>query len=153
MRHAEAADLRYILSLSRKAFNKYGPYEKIVDRWFESSVTITCLALMKERPAGFAMLSVPAYGWYGPGVSELLAIAVEPGKRKLGIGNLLLREVERRAEELKVEILVLHTATENIPGRKLFEKHGFTSFEVKKNFYPNGQDALMMYKDIVSSLY
>jgi ribosomal-protein-alanine N-acetyltransferase len=109
---------------------------------------MTFLALMEGRPVGFAMLSRLKGVWYLPHVSELLAIAVEPEKWKRGIGDLLMKEIQRKAEELEVEMLVLHTAIENLPGQKLFKKYGFVPLDIKKNFYPKGQDAIMMYKDI-----
>jgi ribosomal-protein-alanine N-acetyltransferase len=83
------------------------------------------------------------------GMLELLAVAVEPANRGLGIGDLLMREVERTASKQEVEKVILHTAVKNLPGRGLFNKHGFKPLKLEKNFYPEGQDALLMYKDIV----
>jgi len=71
--------------------------------------------------------------------------AVEPEKWGLGIGDLLMKDVRRKAKGLKAETLVLHTATDNLRSQKLFKKYGFTRLGLKKNFYPKGQDALMMY--------
>ncbi len=45
-----------------------------------------------------------------------------------------------------VDRLILHTALDNLPGRALFKRHGFAACGVKKAFYPEGQDALMMEK-------
>lgn len=149
VRPATAADLDYIRNLSKKVFQQYGPYEKILPRWFELGITVTLLAFMEKQPVGFAMLSRLERGWYFLRVSELLAIAVDPAKWRLSIGDLLMREVERRAKELGVETLVLYTAVGNLPGQELFKKHGFISFRVRKSFYPEGQDAVMMYKDII----
>ncbi len=149
VRPAKQEDLDYIRSLSKKVFQQYGPYEQMLADWFESGFTMTFLALMEGRPVGFAMISGPKGIWYLPRVSELLAIAVEPEKWKVGIGDLLMKEVQRKAEAEGVEMLVLHTAVENLPGQKLFKKYGFVPLDIKKNFYPEGQDALMMYKDIV----
>jgi len=145
---AEPVDAHYIRSLGKKVFQQYGPYEEMLVRWFESGITVTFLALMKGRPVGFAMLSRLKGVWYLPRVSELLAIAVEPEKRNRGIGDLLMKKIQRKAEELEVKMLVLHTPTENLPGQKLFKKYGFVPLDIKKNFYPKGQDAIMMYKDI-----
>jgi ribosomal-protein-alanine N-acetyltransferase len=148
VRPAKPEDLHYIRSLGKKVFQQYGPYEEMLVGWFESGFTITFLALTERRPVGFAMLSGQKGIWYLPRVSELLAIAVEPEKWKLGIGDLLMKEVQRKAEAEGVEMLILHTAVENLPGQKLFKKYGFVPLDIKKNFYPEGQDALMMYKDI-----
>jgi ribosomal protein S18 acetylase RimI-like enzyme len=58
----------------------------------------------------------------------------------------LLEEAERRAVEMGVESIVLHSALENVIGQKLFVKHGFEPVMNKTNYYPNGQGAIMMVK-------
>jgi ribosomal-protein-alanine N-acetyltransferase len=149
IRLAKASDTGYIRSLSREVFHRYGPYEDILPRWSESDVTVTLLAIMSKRPVGFAMLSRPPLEWYSVPVCELLAIAVEPLTQRLGIGHLLIRNVLKKAEVLGVKTLVLHTAGENFVAQKLFKGYGFIPSEIKRNFYPQGQDALMMYMNIL----
>ena len=146
IRAAEGSDVEFIHSLSKKVFSRYGPYEDMLTHWFESEITETLLAFMEKRPVGFAMLGRHQREWNSRQVAELLAIAVEPAKQKSGIGDSLIQEVVRKAGELKVQIVVLHTAFENMPAKRLFKKHGFLPSEVKKGFYPKGQDALLMYK-------
>lgn len=148
VRSARGVDADYVRYLSKKVFQQYGPYDEMLVGWFGSGTAVTLLALMGKRAVGFAMLGRVEPAWDDVQVSELLAVAVEPEKWKLGIGDLLMKEVERWAKGLRVETLVLHTAVDNLPGRKLFEKHGFSALKVKKGFYPEGQDALMMYKNI-----
>ena len=151
LRYAKASDVNFIRTLSRNAFHEYGPYEEILPRWFLSGMTVTLLALMRKEPVGYAMLGRHQHVWYAPRVSEMLAIAVEPGSRRLGIADLLMREIEKRAKELRVKTLVLHTAVENLAGQQLFKKRGFTPSVNKKGFYPGGQDALMMAKELAES--
>lgn len=148
VRRAAGADAEYVRGLSNKVFHQHGPYEEIVGGWFDSRSTLTILAFMEKRPVGFAMVSQLAREWYSLRVFELLAIAVEPAKWRRGIGNLLMSEIERKIKVLGVKTLILHTGVDNLAGRKLFEKCGFMTFKIKKEFYPEGQDALMMYKDI-----
>jgi ribosomal protein S18 acetylase RimI-like enzyme len=142
-----AADVDYIRSLSKIAFERYGPYEQMLPDWFQSGIALTLLAVTKEWPVGFAMVRRLEPKSHLHRVSELLAIAVEPAKRNLGIGYLLMKEIEKAANEIGVQTLFLHTAVENLSGRKFFHKCGFVPLEVRDNFYPNGQDALMMYKE------
>lgn len=148
MRLAEDADADYVRCLSKKVFRQYGPYENILVDGFESGITETCLALIGKRPVGFAMLKKPGGTRYVERICELLAIAVEPEKWRLGIGDLLMTEVQRQAEEMQVDTLVLCTGLDNKPAQELFRKHGFTPLVLKKGYYPEGQDALMMYKNI-----
>jgi ribosomal-protein-alanine N-acetyltransferase len=148
VRIARAGDVDYIRSLSKAAFHEYGPYEEMLPDWFTSGITVTLLAILKESPVGFAMIRrIGREARFHP-VSELLAIAVEPRRRKRGIGNLLLSEMQKTARSTGIETLVLHTAIDNLPGRALFKKHGFIILDTKSGFYPEGQDAVMMYKDI-----
>ena len=142
------ADTDYIRNLSKKVFEQYGPYEKILTRWLESGTAVTLLAWTEKDPVGFAMLRGFEFGWPVVPLTELLAIAVEPAKWRIGIGDLLMDEVVRQAESLKVATLVLHTAIDNLPAQMLFRKHGFSELGMRKDFYPNGQDAITMYKEI-----
>lgn len=149
IRPATPLDVNYIRALSKKSFQKYGPYENVLPCWLESGITSSFIAIMQERPVGFAMLGQPFQKNNFFGTLELLAVAVEPASQRLGIGDLLMKEVERTASEQEVQKVILHTAIKNLPARRLFSKHGFKALKVKKKFYPEGQDALLMCKDIV----
>lgn len=148
IRSVRATDTDYIQGLSKRVFSRYGPYDDTITRWFLSGLTLTILASKGKRPVGFAMLGRSSYGNPFSRVYELLAIAVEPEMQKLGIGSLLMGEIEEKARRMQVETLVLHTAIDNITGQRLFTKHGFIASGIKNLFYPEGQDALMMSKDL-----
>ncbi len=150
IRAAEESDVEFAHSLSKKAFSQYGPYEDMLERWFQSGTTETLLALMEKRPVGFAMLGRHQGEWGSRQIAELLAIAVEPGKQKKGIGNSLIQEIVRKASELGIETVALYTGIENMAAQKLFKKNGFIPSKIKKSFYPRGQDALLMYNHIKS---
>jgi len=148
IRPANAADGRFIGELSGKVFDIYGPYTDIVSRWFESNLTVTLIALLGNNRAGFAMIGHLYHKRNEEYFSELLAIAIEPEKQKRGIGERLIREIECKAIDLNVNRLFLHTATENLLARKLFTKNGYRTRGMEKNFYPAGQDAVVMVKEI-----
>jgi ribosomal-protein-alanine N-acetyltransferase len=148
IRAADASDADFIRNLSERVFLQYGPYEEMLPRWLESGIAVTFLALIDKKPIGFAMLSEPNYTWSFRPVCELLAIAVAPEKQRLHVAELLMKKLERTAREFKVASLILHTYTENSPAQSLFRKHGFIPTKIKKKFYPKGQDACMMYKDL-----
>ncbi len=146
---ARKIDIGFIRSLSRKVFRKYGAYDDMLSRWFVSGVALTILAKMGRRPVGYAMLGRSANKSISAHVFELLAIAVEPKMQRFGIGSLMMKDMERKARELQAEKLFLHTAVDNVYGRNFFRKHGFSAVETKINFYPEGQDALMMHKKLI----
>jgi ribosomal-protein-alanine N-acetyltransferase len=148
IRAARRSDIDYVVQLSEQAFRAYGPYEGLVPQWLETAPTETFIACIGLTPLGFAMIGQlsPAAG--RGEVLELLAIAVEPGKRRKGIGAALMTDVENRAAELHARRVVLHTGTDNLAAQALFARLGYTPCEIKQCFYPAGQDAVMMAKAI-----
>jgi ribosomal-protein-alanine N-acetyltransferase len=121
----------------------------MLNGWFDSDAVMTLVALVDEDPAGFAMVGGVAHAWYLPPISELLAISVEPSRQRLGIGRMLMKALEEEARCRGVATLILHTALDNLAGQRLFAKCGFNRYEIKRYFYPAGQHALMMYKNIL----
>jgi ribosomal protein S18 acetylase RimI-like enzyme len=148
LRPAEEGDLKYIRDLSGRLFEDYGPYGDMLPDWFRQGAAATFLVMIEDRPAAFAMLGEPWKRGLSPRTSELMAIGVEPGRQRLGLGGLLMTKIEQVARERGIELLVLHTAIENKPGQRLFLRNGFVVAEIRRKFYPKGQDAIMMYKEI-----
>ncbi len=146
VRPTRAGDILFIKQLSRKVFHAYGPYDELIPKWVGSDLTIGATALKDGQPAGFAMVGFASERNNLQDDAELLAIAVEPGKQGMGIGALLLREIEKKAEDLGVKGIFLHTAKGNFRARSLFSRGGYRAIELKMGFYPEGQDALMLSK-------
>jgi ribosomal protein S18 acetylase RimI-like enzyme len=149
MRHAIASDSSFIGRLSRKVFTIYGPYEDILSGWFISEKGITTIMACQDNiQIGFAMLGELCSGYDLQNASELLGIAVEPEKQGKGVGRMLLRAIDAVSADLGVKWLLLHSAADNTPARRLYEKTGYRPLEIKRNFYPEGQDAVVMYKEL-----
>jgi ribosomal protein S18 acetylase RimI-like enzyme len=149
LRNAVISDSRFIGRLSRDVFAIYGPYDDILARWFRSGDDITTIiACLDKIQIGFAMLSDPSERYNLQDVSELLGIAVEPERQGKGIGGMLLRAIESKSASLSIKWLFLHTAVANVPARRLYEMAGYRNLEIERNFYPEGQDAIVMYKAV-----
>jgi len=149
LRRAVMSDGRFISRLSRDVFTIYGPYEDILSGWFKSERGITTILACRDNvQIGFAMLSEPCMRYDLLDAAELLGIAVEPDKQGTGIGQLLLGAIDAASVNLKIKWFILHTSVDNLRARRLYEKTGYRPLEIKKNFYPEGQDALVMYKEV-----
>ncbi|MBN1103024.1 MAG: GNAT family N-acetyltransferase [Deltaproteobacteria bacterium] len=148
LRRALEGDLAYIGELSGRVFEVYGPYREMVARWFESRKAVTLVALMGERPVGFAMVGRFSDPSRIPLTAELLAIAVEPRRQKKGVGRMLMEGIEEISLPMNVGRLFLHTAVQNLTAQRLFARCGYRNTGVKSAFYPAGQDALLLTKDL-----
>jgi ribosomal-protein-alanine N-acetyltransferase len=142
------SDEEFLCRLSGKVFSLYGPYQEMISRWLGMEKTITLVALVRGRPAGFVMFGSVEEAQKVPVTAEILAIAVEPSMQGMGIGQMLLREIEKKATAAGEKRIYLHTAVGNIAAQQLFTKNSYRPTEMKPHFYPRGQHALLMLKEI-----
>lgn len=150
IRFSKITDSFFIRELSTKAFKPFGEYGDVVQKWHLSGNSITIIACNEDLPLGFAMISKPFSRYDQNKSSELLAIAIENAWQGKGVGNLLLMEIEKTALNAGIKTIFLHTAVENRNARKLFSDSGYRIWQIKNNFYPEGQNACVMAKNISS---
>lgn len=76
---------------------------------------------------------------------EITNVAVDPEKRKGGIGSGLMKEFLLHAREKGVERIVLEVRKSNVPAIGLYRKTGFEELGIRRNFYEQPkEDALIM---------
>jgi ribosomal-protein-alanine N-acetyltransferase len=80
--------------------------------------------------------------------SEILNIAVAPSHRRQGLGKKLLAEMEEYAKDNGAERMLLEVREGNAPARTLYKAWGFEEFGVRKNYYEDGENAIVMQKQI-----
>ena len=76
---------------------------------------------------------------------ELLKIAVDKTARGNGIGDLLMEAVLDHTEENGFKAVFLEVRVGNITATRLYEKHGFKSVRIRKDYYDKPfEDAIVM---------
>jgi [ribosomal protein S18]-alanine N-acetyltransferase len=81
----------------------------------------------------------------------IITMDVLASYRRLGVGSHLLAEAERRLIAAGVRTVGLETATDNVAAIAFWQKHGYRSRGVQKNYYPGGRDAFTMTKSLAES--
>lgn len=86
---------------------------------------------------------VVAYGGFCQVFDEgdIMNICVDDTHRRKGYATEILRSFFNVAEKLGVNAFTLEVRVSNEPARRLYEKNGFTFVGVRKNYYPDGEDA------------
>ncbi len=103
----------------------------------EKSARIWC-ACAAETIVGFVALRAVA------GVGEILNVGVHPGFTRQGVASGLLECVLAWAKTQGVTQLTLEVGAANLPALALYRKIGFKQVGVRKKFYANNEDALLM---------
>ena len=76
--------------------------------------------------------------------AEILTLAVDPGQRRLGVGTALLGAAMTRAAESGAACMFLEVAVTNDAARALYAAHGFTEAGLRRRYYTDGTDALIL---------
>lgn len=142
IREARLEDIRKVVEIEQKSF-KY-PYPSL------AFVTILNLYpkyfLVSEccgEVVGYIMAVVDKDG-YG----HIMSIAVDPSRRGLGIGKKLMEAVESRLSADGIKRFRLEVAVSNYVAIRMYERLGYKVVKVLRNYYPDGEDAYVMVKNL-----
>lgn len=74
--------------------------------------------------------------------TSILNFGVLKEYRGQGIGKTLFEEVKKISEG----VITLEVRTSNVNAINFYEKRGFKKYAIRKNYYSNGEDAILMIK-------
>jgi ribosomal-protein-alanine N-acetyltransferase len=112
------------------------------DAMVEDSLRHGCRGLLAEDMAGGlegVVLVQPV-----PPETEILQVAVPPALRRRGIGRRLLRGALALAASTGAEAVFLEVRPSNAGALALYESEGFERVGLRKGYYRNGEDAVLM---------
>lgn len=77
-------------------------------------------------------------------IGEILNVGVDPSVLRRGIAEQLVDLALSWAREHGGKQITLEVAATNLPAVRLYQKFGFVQVGVRKKFYANNEDALIM---------
>jgi ribosomal-protein-alanine N-acetyltransferase len=86
--------------------------------------------------------------WHIIDEGHITNIAVKHTERGKGIGKFLLATLISKAREVGVEHMTLEVNVNNAPAIHLYESYGFKGAGIRKKYYNNRDDALIMWLDV-----
>ena len=95
-----------------------------------------------DAAGGFALGCVVA------GESEILSLAVDPDRRRAGLGRALLAALEAQCAAAGSARMVLDVSETNAAARALYAAAGYDEAARRKAYYADGADALILDKQL-----
>lgn len=87
-------------------------------------------------------------GFFAADEAEITSVAVDNDYRRRGIGDRLIKSFFEQLPKSTLSIF-LEVRESNLPAVSLYEKHGFYSVGVRKNFYSDPiENAILMKKEL-----
>lgn len=142
VRPAVAADLEAIADIESVSFSDPWSLKSFRDSLAHDFVRM-CVV---EDDAGVAGYSVV---WVSGEECELANLAVDPARRRAGLGALLLDTLLVRAQEEALFVIFLEVRASNSAAQALYASRGFHEVGRRPMYYKNpAEDALILRRDL-----
>lgn len=142
VRPATAADLGAISEIERASFGDPWSLKSFRDSLAHEFVRLYVV----EDDAGVAGYSVV---WVSGEECELANLAVDPARRRAGLGALLLDALLARAHEEALFVIFLEVRASNTAAHALYASRGFHEVGRRPMYYKNpAEDALILRRDL-----
>ena len=132
-------DLEQMKNTLYSDFDNFWSYN-VLKQELENKNTTYIVAKENNEVVGFAGISTCL------DEATLNNIVVKKSHRNRGIGGELLESLIELCSELSMKTFTLEVDTENEPAIHLYEKFGFKNLGIRKKYYNNSRDALIMTK-------
>ena len=79
--------------------------------------------------------------------ADIEGVVVKTSHRGKGIAKKLIESAEQLLASLKNKKILLEVREGNLPARSLYKSAGFNDIAVRKNYYADGENAVIMAKE------
>jgi|UniRef100_A0A7C3SKG8 ribosomal-protein-alanine acetyltransferase len=142
LRNFEPKDLLELMRIELSSFPTDTFDEHIFFQLYESCRDLFLVAEAEGKIVGY---SVTCIEWEGDTLmGHVHSIAVDPALRRRGVGRALMEETFRRLRSLGVSEVKLEVSVNNEAGLRFWQSLGFEPVGIKKEYYADGSDALVM---------
>ena len=116
------------------------PHEHWGEEDLQTEYRAFYVAVEKERVVGCGGLQ------FSGEQGDILTVGVDSAYRRKGVGDALLTALITAFEERGGRELFLEVRASNTPARRLYEKRGFVSVSIRKNYYQAPKEDAVIYK-------
>ena len=137
IRSGSLADLNSIFNIEKKAFLTDSWSIKMIKlEFFRDSISKSYVFELNGKIVGYAFLTIIKFEIH------LNRIAIDPNHQQKGFGLQLLKKILE--ENSKNKSVFLELKYSNIAALKLYRKVGFKKYNIRKKYYSNNNDSLIM---------
>ncbi len=141
IREVQSEDIYSILKLAYETLpERYNPL--IFNHFYEYFRNSFLVAEKNHKIIGFLI------GIITNNFAKILMISINVDYRKQGVATILLNKFFEQMISKNINIIELETRVDNTAAISFYKKHGFKEIEKIKNFYQNGEDAILLKKKL-----
>lgn len=137
-------DLPAVMRVERETFPR--------DAWTEGMLRGELDDQPRTRHYVVALLDGEIVGYAGLSAAgdqaDVQTIAVLAGRRRAGVGGAMLTELLAEAVRRGARTVFLEVRADNPGAQAVYDRFGFERIGVRRHYYDDGTDAIMMKKDL-----
>lgn len=138
-------DVSQVLRIERASFPTPWSRRAFLSELLTNENAHYIVARIGKRVVGYVGM------WLVAGEAHVTNLAVHPKYRRRGIGRKLMDHLARMAREKGAIYMTLEVRRSNLTAQSLYRQLGFVVEGVRPGYYlDNGEDALLMGKDLLS---
>jgi len=80
--------------------------------------------------------------------ADIESVFIKKEYRKQGLATMLITELEKALIEKNIEKIFLEVRLSNLSAQNLYIKNGFNKINVRKSYYSDGEDAVILAKEL-----
>ncbi|PMQ01771.1 MAG: ribosomal-protein-alanine N-acetyltransferase [Dictyoglomus sp. NZ13-RE01] len=142
IRPMELKDIDDVYEINRLSFSSPWSKESFERELISNKIAHYFVALLDEKIVGYIGI------WQIFQEAQITAIAVHPDYRRMGIGEALLDYIINLCEQNYIKEIILEVRVSNTIAQNLYYKKGFKKVGIRKWYYKDGEDALVMVKKL-----
>lgn len=142
IRKMEKADIDTIVNLEMKIFN-----ETLGKEMFLNELNNPSIWFYVMENDGCIIGYIGGYFFFEDG--EILNFLIDEKFQHQGYGHLLFNYVMEKAKKHGFKRVTLEVRPTNIKGQNFYKKHNFKQISIRKHYYANDEDALVMMKELL----
>ena len=130
-----------LVEVEKQCFDS-GYAEKTFLRELENKIAIYIVAIEDNQVLGYMGL------WNICGGADIIDVAVHKDFRRKGIGEGLMAEMLKACEKENIFEINLEVRASNLAAQNLYKKMGFSEVGLRKLYYENKEDAILMQRRV-----
>jgi ribosomal-protein-alanine N-acetyltransferase len=139
IKYMERSHIDGMVEVEEQCFNS-GYARKTFEKELENKIAVYLVALAKEKVVGYTGI------WNMCGTADIIDVAVHRDFRRQGIGQKLILAMLDECKKQGVFEVNLEVRLSNLAAQGLYKKLGFAEVGLRKKYYQNTEDAVLMQK-------
>ena len=142
IRKVEEKDIQRIVELEEEIFGESLGYEMIHNELDNKNIWFR---LIEENNEIIGYIGGIFYFEDG----EILNFLIDNKYQNMGYGTKLFNSLMDEAKENGIKNVTLEVRENNVKGINFYKKNNFTQISIRKHYYKNGDNALVMMKELI----